>query len=287
MKLVTSDPSRLDVFLAANLEASRSRLVEVIETGGVVVDGRVVRKASFRLEEGMVVEVEEPANREPQDLTPHDAPLDIRFENEAMLVVNKSRGIATHPAPTLKEPSLVNILLHHFESLSSAGGAIRPGIVHRLDKDTTGLIMVAKTDFAHEHLSKQIQARTAERRYLAWVKGALDREEFVVDAPINRDPKNRLRMTVHKDGKPARTLFKVISKLAGVTLLEGKLETGRTHQVRVHLKAIGHPVIGDPVYGGGPGPLQLHAYRLSFVDPATEGQVELECEPPEDFQKVC
>ncbi|HMS53933.1 MAG TPA: RluA family pseudouridine synthase [Fimbriimonadaceae bacterium] len=286
MKLVTFDPSRLDVFLAANMEASRSRLVEVIDTGGVKVDGRVVRKASFRLEPGMTVEVEPPKDREPHNLEPVDLPLDIRYESEAMIVVNKARAIATHPAPSLKEPSLVNVLLHHFETLSTTGGPVRPGIVHRLDKDTTGLIMVAKTDYAHEHLSRQIQTRTAERRYLAWVKGVLDRDEFVVDAPIARDSKNRLRMTVHKDGKPARTQFSVVTKLAGMTLLEAKLETGRTHQVRVHLKAIGHPVIGDSVYGGGPGPLQLHAYKLRFIDPLSEEVVALDCESPSDFEAI-
>jgi 23S rRNA pseudouridine1911/1915/1917 synthase len=225
-----------------------------------------------------------PEDRIAHSLAPHEMPLEIVYETAAMLVVNKARGIATHPAPSLKEPSLVNALLARYAALSGVAGRIRPGIVHRLDKDTTGLIMVAKTDSAHRNLAKQIEHRTASRRYVAWVAGLIEREEFLIDAPIGRDPKNRTRMAVVQGGKDAITHCTVLGKSGTNTVVEAKLQTGRTHQIRVHLSAVGHAVIGDPIYGlPDEHPLQLHAYRLGFDDPTTGNRVELESPPPSNF----
>ena len=250
----------------------------------MLVNGRP-QKPSFLLTPGDEVSVSELASSEPHpNLDPADIPLQIVFEDEHLLVVNKPRGLASHPAHTLKEPSLVNALLGRF-SLSSGTANFRPGIVHRLDKDTTGLLVVAKTDQAHWNLSKQIASKSAERRYFAVVVGKLDQDSFRIDAPIMRDRTNRIKMAVDAKGKPAVTHVKRLGRVDEGDVVMIGLETGRTHQIRIHLRAIGHPVVGDPIYGNGRPvlPLQLHAAYLGFEHPVTGEMMSFYAPPPLDF----
>lgn len=286
INLTVEQDERLDKYLASVVkDQSRSKLVSWIDQGQVTVNG-VVRKPSFRLVAGDVVEFSEPAATPIHDLEPADISLEIVYESDSMLVVNKPRGMATHPAPSLKEPSLVNALLSRTHSLSEEGGAFRPGIVHRLDKETTGLIMIAKTDVAHRHLAMQIELKTAERTYLCLANGDIEENSFVVDAPLGRDPRNRLRMAVRPDGKRAVTHFTKLARTDLGVYLEARLETGRTHQIRVHLKAIGHPVLGDRIYAPKElqgYPLQLHAAKLDFDEPSNGKRMTVSVEPPDDF----
>ena len=286
-KLTADRAERLDKFLADELpDFSRTRLTELIDSGEVQVDGRK-EKRSFKLEPGMTVSLSLPEDREAHDLTPADIPIQILYEDGDILVVSKPRGLATHPAPSLKEPSLVNALLGMKTELSGVGGTFRPGIVHRLDKDTTGVLLVAKSDAAHAHLAKQIEKRSAKREYLAIVAGDLriDGNAMRIEAPIGRDPRNRQRMALVKEGKPAITHVFVVRRVDSGTLIRCRLETGRTHQIRVHLSSIGHPVLGDAVYGprsNADMPMQLHAWRIEFED--LDGKRhEVSAEPPEDF----
>jgi len=262
-------------------------LTELIDSGQVMVDG-VVQKRSFKVLPGMRIDVPEIEDRESHDLTPANIPLEIVYSDEDVMVVNKPRGLATHPAPSLKEPSLVNALLGLGGDLSSAGGDFRPGIVHRLDKETTGAILIAKNDNAHASLAKQIEKRTAGREYLAVIDGdlAVDGDWLRIEAPIGRDPRNRLKMAVVKEGKPATTLVQVLGRCDAGTVVRCRLETGRTHQIRVHLSSIRHAVLGDSLYAGKhlqTAPLQLHAWRIAFDHPVTGARIEVEAKPPEDF----
>ncbi len=264
---------------------SRTKLVALIDAGEARVDGRP-EKRSLKLVPGQRVELPEPEESAAHDLSPAEIPLEILFEDEHLLIVNKPRGLATHPAPSLKEPSLVNALLARPGTLSAGTASYRPGIVHRLDKDTTGLLMVAKTDRAHRALAKQIEEKSAERRYFAIVRGRPERELFKVDAPIGRDPRNRMRMAVDAKGKPAQTWVRKIADLDAGTLLAVRLLTGRTHQIRVHLGAVGLSVAGDALYGGRAEedtPLQLHAGFLRIVHPETKATIAAYGAPPEDF----
>ena len=286
MNLVADQTERLDRFLARLLpEHSRTKLVKMIDAGSVLVDGKVQR-SSFTLEAGMAVELDEPQPAPAHDLTPASIPLDIVFEDDSILVVNKPRGLASHPALTLKEPSLVNALLGRGAELSSVAGDFRPGIVHRLDKETTGLMVVAKTDEAHVHLAKQMETKEAARRYVAVVGGHVDQDLFSVNAPIGRNKQNRLLMAVDNNGKRAVTHVKKLRILEQGTLLALKLETGRTHQIRVHLSSFGMPVLGDTLYapkGAASGVLQLHAAFLALTHPVTEEDISFYCDPPADF----
>lgn len=287
MELTVDSRDRLDKFLARTLTGlSRSKLVRHIEEGLILVDGDV-EKPSFMVEPGMLIEVSDLVDRPAHDLSPADIPLDVLYEDEALLVVNKPRGLATHPATSLKEPSLVNALLGRSTVLSSVGEDFRPGIVHRLDKETTGLLVVAKTDAAHANLAEQIASKTADRRYFAIVGERVTRERFIVDAPIRRDPRDRMRMTVHSEGKPARTHVIRVAELDGGAVLAIRLETGRTHQIRVHLSAVNLSVKGDTLYSKPPynvGPLQLHAAYLAFAHPSTGERIVVFAYPPDDFE---
>jgi 23S rRNA pseudouridine1911/1915/1917 synthase len=284
--LIADATERLDRFLARRLPRhSRARLAAHIQKGQVRVEGRVERPA-FRLKPGMEVRVEPITDAPAHDLTPAPIPLDVRYEDEHLLAVNKPRGLATHPAPTLREPSLVNALLARGQELSSGSSPYRPGIVHRLDKDTTGLLVVAKSDAVHAALARQFERKTARRIYLAVVAGRLDQDRVVIDAPIGRDPRNRKRMAVLREGKPAVTHIRKLGALAEGTLLAAELETGRTHQVRVHLAFAKLPVLGDTLYAPRSDrslPLQLHAALLEFDHPATGERLRVFAEPPEDF----
>lgn len=285
MEFIADESERLDRFLARQLpEHSRSKLAALVVRGQVFVDGEPQRP-SFRLGPGMVVSLEEPSEKEAHDLTPADIALDVRYEDDVLLVVNKPRGLATHPAASLLEPSLVNALLARNHSLSEVAGSFRPGIVHRLDKETTGLLVVAKTDAAHVALAKQIESKEAQRRYFALVRGRPENTVFKIDAPIGRDVKNRQLMSVHPKGKTAVTHVKVIRAMEMGTLVALRLETGRTHQIRVHMRSIGFPVIGDSSYGVGTTSLrlQLHAGYLGLRHPVTHEFISVFAEPPDDF----
>lgn len=286
--LTVDREERLDKYLATEVPTfSRSRLTELINDGLVMVDGSA-QKRSYKVMPGMTVLVPEPEARAAHDLTPASIPLEIIYSDDDLLVVSKPRGLATHPATTLNEPSLVNALLAIGDPLSSAGGDFRPGIVHRLDKETTGCILIAKHDVAHAHLAKQIERRTAGREYLAVIEGelAIDGDWLRIEAAIGRDPRSRLRMAITKGGKPATTLVSVLGRANAGNVIRCRLETGRTHQIRVHLSSINHSVLGDTIYAPKrlhDVPLQLHAWKISFDQPTTGERIEVVAPPPDDF----
>lgn len=312
-ELAVSEDShgRLDAYVASALGVSRSLVQKLIESGRVTVN-ETVQRASCKVQPGDRVHVEIPPP-EPSDLAPEEIPLDVVYEDDSILVINKPKGMTVHPAPGSPHGTLVNAVLAHSDELSGVGGVERPGIVHRLDKDTSGLLVVAKTDQAHLGLQQQIQKRTAERRYLALVWGQPKFEEAVVDAPIGRHPSDRKRMAVIRDtdrytSRVAITRLKVLERLGPFTLLEARLDTGRTHQIRVHCSFVGHPVVGDPVYGGAsravPSELgkggqrelatllndlhgqALHAFSLSFDHPVTGKRLSFEAPLPQDFESL-
>ena len=292
LTLLTSEEhasTRLDAFLADQLEATtRSGAVKLIESGQVTVNGKVVAK-NYKLRGGETVEVEVP-DPVPIALVPQDIPLDIVYEDGDVIVVNKPKGLVVHPAPGHPDGTLVNGLLYHCgDSLSGIGGELRPGIVHRIDRDTSGLIIAAKNDLAHQGLSDQLQDHTLSRVYRCIVTGNLREDCGTVDAPIGRHPIDRKKMAVVHDGRRAVTHWQVLERYQGFTYVECRLETGRTHQIRVHMAHTGHPILGDTVYGSKkavPG-LQgqcLHAVGLRFLHPRTGEAVELHCGLTEEFE---
>lgn len=285
-QFIVESPDRLDKFLAAQFpDHSRSKIARHIEDGKVWVNGKV-EKPAFKLRSGDEVELEDLVESEAHDLTPFAMDIEVVYEDDDMMIVNKPRGLASHPAASLREPSLVNVLLARGGSLSSLGGDFRPGIVHRLDKETTGLMVVAKNDFSHAALAASIEKKDAHRRYFAVVAGEVDRDVFTVDAPIARNPANRQQMTVDVHGKRAVTHVLRVARVLQGTLVACRLETGRTHQIRVHLRALGNPVLGDQLYAPkeqGSGPMQLHAAYLSIPHPRTGKRVSAFAAPPEDF----
>jgi len=276
---------RLDKFLARTFpQHSRTKLARLVEEREVTVNDKPA-KASYLLTPGDRVAVSsEPEQTPAHDLTPADIPLQILYEDEDLLVVNKPRGLATHPAASLREPSLVNALLSSHQ-LSTGSAAFRPGIVHRLDKDTTGVILIAKNDAAHVVLAKAIEERRVHRSYVAVVSGDLDQDKFKIDAPIARDKRNRLKMAVDARGKSAITHVTKLGRVDQGTVIQVRLETGRTHQIRVHLASIGHPVVGDSLYSFQKSnlPLQLHAISIEFEHPSTGKRIDTYAAPPEDF----
>ena len=283
-----SDGERLDVFAAALSGVTRSRAGALMKDGRVSVDGSTQAKAGFRLKDGARVSVEIPAPVPAQAL-PEDIPLDIVYQDEDVAVVFKPSGMVVHPAAGNETGTLVNALLTHLDNLSGIGGEIRPGIVHRIDKDTSGLLLVAKNDFAHVALSGQIKAHTVKRAYRAIVIGGFKEHEGTVEGPIGRHPTDRKRMAIVPGGRDATTHWTALEPLRGATLIEARLTTGRTHQIRVHMASIGHPVLGDPVYGPkkSPCPVQggqlLHAFRLGFVHPRTGEEMLFEADPEPRF----
>ncbi len=285
--IVASSTMRLDVFLSQEFpEHSRSRWGAWIESGHVKVEGKFERKSGYKLKPGWTIEFDAMEEKPAHDLTPAEIPLEILFEDEYFIVVSKPRGMATHPAPSLKEATLVNALLARGGNLSKGAADFRPGIVHRLDKDTTGAIVVAKSDAAHARLAKQIEQKIAQRIYLALVAKMPDPLNFTIDAPLGRDPRNRLKMSVRPDGKPSITHVAFIERRNHGVLLQVSLETGRTHQIRVHLSSVGLPVIGDPIYAPKAlqiAPLQLHAWKLRLEHPFTGQQMEFTAPLPPDF----
>lgn len=284
--------TRLDAFLAAQLPGlTRSAAARLIEGGFVTVDGRPAGK-SVRLVGGETVSVTLPEAEEPE-AQPEAIPLDVVYEDGDVIVVNKPVGMVVHPAPGHPDGTLVNALLHHCAgSLSGIGGQMRPGIVHRIDRDTSGLIIAAKNDRAHLSLAAQLQDHSLSRVYEAVAVGGLREDCGTVDAPIGRHPVDRKRMAVDRqNGREAVTHWRVLARYPGFTHVECRLETGRTHQIRVHLASIGHPLLGDVVYGSkkpvpGLAGQCLHARRLRFTHPSTGQLVELECPLPGWFQDV-
>ena len=283
---------RADVWLSEAVEGlTRSAAARLLEEGLVTCGGKALSK-SCKLTGGETVEVSLP-EPEPLDLVPQDIPLDIVYEDGDVIVVNKPKGLVVHPAPGHPDGTLVNALLFHCgDSLSGIGGALRPGIVHRIDRDTSGLIIAAKNNKAHLALAAQLQDHSLARTYEAVAVGGFKEDCGTVNAPIGRHPADRKKMAIErKNGREAITHWSVLARYPGHTHLECRLETGRTHQIRVHLASVGHPLLGDTVYGSkkpvpGLAGQCLHARRLRFVHPSTGELVELECPLPEWFQKV-
>jgi 23S rRNA pseudouridine1911/1915/1917 synthase len=283
--------ARLDAALAAHIgEISRNRAQMLIESGDVSVDGEPQLSKKYRVRPGSVAEVKL-YKRVPVDIAPEEIALDIVYEDGDVMVINKPKGMVVHPAPGNETGTLVNAALHHLNSaggsLSSINGKLRPGIVHRIDKNTSGLIMVAKNDAAHASLSRQLAEHSITRVYVAIVAGGFSEEEGTIDAPLARDPANRKRQKVLRSGEGRRavTHYRVLERASKFTLLELRLETGRTHQIRAHLAHRGHPVLGDDLYGPADGDGQfLHAKTLGFIHPQGGEYVEFSVEPPEDFR---
>ena len=278
---------RLDAFLSADGALTRSQAARLIAEGRVRVNGKPAAK-SARLSGGETVTVDVPQLRETA-LPPQDIPLDVVYEDDDVIVVNKPTGLVVHPAPGHPDGTLVNALLHHCgDSLSGIGGEKRPGIVHRIDRDTSGLIIAAKNDAAHLALSAQLKDHSLSRTYECLVTGNMKQDSGTVDAPIGRSSADRKKMAVVPTGRRAVTHWEVIARYPGVTHLRCRLETGRTHQIRVHMAYIGHPILGDTVYGAKkpvPGLTGqcLHATGLRFVHPRTGEPVELHCPLPPEF----
>ena len=286
-----SKNQRLDAFLASSLDGlTRSQATRLIESGEVAVNGRAVSK-SYKLAGGEDVAVTLP-EPEPVEAVPQDIPLDVVYEDADVIVVNKPSGMVVHPAPGHPDGTLVNALLCHCAgTLSGIGGALRPGIVHRIDRDTSGLIIAAKNDAAHQYLSAQLADHTLARTYECIVVGALREDRGTVDAPIARHPTDRKRMAVVAGGREAVTHWEVIARYPGYTHVRCRLETGRTHQIRVHMAYIGHPILGDTVYGAQkevPGLTGqcLHAVGLRFLHPRTHEVMELSCPLPDEFTRM-
>ncbi len=279
--------TRLDRIVSMHrADVSRTQLQQWIKEGHILVNERIV-KPNYRVQSNDVIVIEEP---EEASLITEDLGLDIVYEDEDVLLVNKRRGMVVHPAKAHASGTLVNGLMYHTPNLSTIGGALRPGIVHRTDKDTTGLLMVAKNDEAHASLVDQLVAKTVKRVYVALVHGHIPHNHGTIEAPIGRDEQNRQKMTVTDRGRDAVTHFKVIERFQDYTLVECELETGRTHQIRVHMEYIGHPLVGDPRYGRPHtipfGGQVLHAKTLGFMHPRSNEYVEFTVDPPADFQKI-
>ena len=280
--------NRLDKALADLTELSRSQANEAIKAGTVLVNGKSA-KAMYAVKEGDVITYELP-EEEVLEYKAEDIPLDIIYEDADVAVVNKPQGMVVHPSAGHTSGTLVNALMYHVKDLSSINGVVRPGIVHRIDKDTSGLLMIAKNDKAHNALAAELKDKKSLRKYVAIVHGNLPNDRGVIEAPIGRSDKDRKKQAVTAKGKPAVTRFTVLERFGNYTLVELQLETGRTHQIRVHMAYIGHPVAGDPLYGPrktlkGHGQF-LHAKTLGFTHPTTGELVEFTAEEPAIFKET-
>ena len=279
---------RLDVLTAALADVTRSRAGTLIRDGLVLVGGVPQTKAGFKPRCGDELRVELP-EAAPARVEAQDIPLEILYQDADLAVVYKPSGMVVHPAAGNPDGTMVNALLQHLDRLSGIGGEIRPGIVHRIDKDTSGLLLVAKNDFSHASLSEQIKAHSVQRAYMAIVQGGMRQECGTVEGPIGRHPSDRKKMAIVSGGRDAVTHWRVLEPLKGATLLECRLTTGRTHQIRVHMASIGHPLLGDPLYGPKkmPYPVQggqlLHAFRIGFVHPRTGKEMLFEAPPEKRF----
>ena len=281
---------RLDIFLQEKFpDKSRSHIQKIISEGLVTVDGKIV-KSSYKLTGSEKISVAEIQPVETEYL-PENLPIDILYEDKDLMVVNKARGMTVHPADTVKSGTLVNALLFHCKDLSGINGVMRPGIVHRLDKDTSGVMVVAKNDFAHVNLAEQIKNKTAVRKYLAIVHGEISDNAGIISGAIGRDKIDRKKMSVTADGKPAVTEFKVLERFKNFTYIECKLQTGRTHQIRVHFSEIGFPLVGDTKYTARKNIFDiqgqaLHSHTLTLTQPSTGEILNFTAPLPEDMQKI-
>lgn len=282
--------TRADVFLAAKLGVSRSNMQKLLEDGRVKRGEKII-KANYKVRAGemFVVDIPEP---EPIEAVPENIPLDIIYEDDDVVVLNKARGMVVHPAPGNYTGTLVNALLYHCSNLSGINSAIRPGIVHRLDKDTSGIMIVAKNDAAHISLSQQIQSKTAVRTYIAVVRGNIKTDSGTIETQIARDKTDRKKMAVVKEGgRDAITDYEVLERFGKYTLVRCKLRTGRTHQIRVHMEYLGYPLVGDPKYSPMKTPFgikgqALHSHTLEFTHPRTGERMKFEAPLPEDMHKI-
>ncbi len=286
----TENNERIDKYLSKNSDLSRTRVQELLKGQLVFVNGEVV-KSSYKVELGDKIYCDIPDN-ETIDVVAEDIPLDILYEDSDIIVINKPKGMIVHPAPGIVSGTLVNALLYHCKDLSGINGKIRPGIVHRIDKDTTGCIVACKNDKAHENISKQIADKTCHRTYLAIVAGNIEHNDGLIDAPIARDTRDRQKMTISdKNGRDARTHFHVLERFKSATYIKAELETGRTHQIRVHMKYIHHPVLGDEKYGKKLKDFEtngqvLHASELVLIHPTTNEEMHFEAPLPTYFTEL-
>ena len=285
----TTDSVRIDKYLISNTDCSRSKIQKLIDNGNIVVNDKNV-KASYNVKDGDIINIE--ILEEDNDIVAEDIPLDIVYEDEYLLVVNKPSGMVVHPAVGNYHGTLVNALMYHCNNLSSVNGSVRPGIVHRIDADTSGLLLVAKNDMVHNDLAKQISEKSVVRKYVCLVHGVILEDSATIDAPIGRDVNNRKKMCVTGDNsKEAVTNIKVLERYKDSTLIECVLETGRTHQIRVHMNYINHPVVNDPVYGynkmdDSEFGQMLHAKEIGFVHPITHKFMDFQVEPPKKFYEI-
>ena len=289
MKLeVTKNNIRIDSYITEETDYSRSKIAKGIKEGKILVNNKPVQ-ASYKVKEKDIIEIE-PLEEEVIDVIPEKMDLDIVYEDEYLAIINKKSGVVVHPAVGNYSHTLVNGLMYHFNTISKEK-TIRPGIVHRLDKDTSGLMVVAKNDKVHEQLSNMIKEKQVERKYLALVWGIVKHEKGTIDAPIGRDLNNRQKYTVTDiNSKDSITHFKTLKRYKEATLIECKLDTGRTHQIRVHMEYIGHPVVNDPVYGrrkiiNNFGQM-LHSKSIKFTHPVTKELLSFEVEPPKEFIEI-
>ena len=292
IQLIQKDENiRVDKLLSERFpDLSRANIQRLIEQGKITLNGGKLRP-SYKGKIGDIIQIEDEEPKE-IELKPENIPLDVLYEDNDIIVINKAKGIVVHPGNGNPDGTLVNAILAKCkDSLSGIGGEIRPGIVHRLDKDTSGVIIVAKNDKAHMELSRQIQAREVKKIYWALVRGIIKENEATINMPIGRSTKDRKKMAVRKDGKEAITHFKVLKRWGAYTLLEIHIETGRTHQIRVHLSQIGYPVVGDAVYSNGKNPFgvegqMLHAKSIEFMHPTKKEKLKIEAPLPEYFVEV-
>lgn len=286
--IIKTGGARLDKALADLTDLSRSQANDEIKKGTVLVNGEPV-KAKYTVKEGDIISYQLP-EEEILDYEAEDIPIDIVYEDEYLAIINKAQGMVVHPSAGHSSGTLVNALLYHIKDLSTINGVVRPGIVHRIDKDTSGLLMIAKNDKAHHILADELKAKKSLRKYLAIVHGNLPNDRGMIEAPIGRSEKDRKKQAVTAKGKDAITRFQVVERFGDFTLVELSLETGRTHQIRVHMAYIGHPVAGDPLYGprktlAGNGQF-LHAQTLGFTHPSTGEMVTFTAEPPVIFRQT-
>ncbi len=280
---------RVDVYLSEKCDISRSRIKKLCDEGYCLVNGKNV-KSNKIIKAGDKIELAVPDEKN-LDAAPEDIPLDIVYQDDDLAVINKPQGMTVHAGNGTQGGTLVNALLFHLDKLSGINGVIRPGIVHRIDKNTSGLLVVAKNDKSHVSLSKQLQDKTCHRVYVALLEGVVKQDEGVIDTFIGRNPSERTKMTVVKSGRQAITEFKVLERFNGYTLCEFSLKTGRTHQIRVHAKHIGHPIVGDPEYGYKNAKFNLegqllHAKTLEFIHPTTGEKMSFSVPIPDYFEKV-